>query len=146
MWCKHCNLETNESACPVCGEKTVEDLPVEVFWCRHCEIPVIQAANQADKGTCPLCHGKAKHLVSDLRPVFPEERLLLAALQGKRPSEYMDQPVWAANSRYYIGDRAIALSPQMYQDVDTDLIAKEISEAAGYIDYASFDENIQKFI
>ena len=29
MWCKNCNIETNEEVCPVCGEMTVEDLPIE---------------------------------------------------------------------------------------------------------------------
>lgn len=55
MWCKNCNMETNEKYCPVCGEETIEDLPVEVYWCSHCKIPVIQVANQADIGLCPLC-------------------------------------------------------------------------------------------
>lgn len=31
MWCKHCNLETNEIKCPVCGAETAEDLPIEIF-------------------------------------------------------------------------------------------------------------------
>lgn len=29
MWCKHCNIETNETLCPVCGNATVEDLPTK---------------------------------------------------------------------------------------------------------------------
>ncbi|MCR5103761.1 MAG: hypothetical protein K6B68_04830 [Eubacterium sp.] len=32
MWCKVCNMETNEHVCPVCGTNTVEDIPTEV----HC--------------------------------------------------------------------------------------------------------------
>ena len=26
MWCKNCNIETNEQTCPICGEATVEDI------------------------------------------------------------------------------------------------------------------------
>ena len=63
MWCKNCNIETNESSCPICGEATIEDLPVEVYWCGHCKTPVIQVAKQADLGTCPLCKRKTKYLV-----------------------------------------------------------------------------------
>lgn len=33
MWCKNCNIETNEDICPICGEFTIEDIPVEVYWC-----------------------------------------------------------------------------------------------------------------
>lgn len=29
MWCKNCNIETNEEKCPICGEETVEDYPTE---------------------------------------------------------------------------------------------------------------------
>ena len=27
MWCKFCNIETNEETCPVCGKPTSEDIP-----------------------------------------------------------------------------------------------------------------------
>lgn len=77
MWCKNCNLETNEAICPVCGLETSEDLPVEIYWCNDCRIPVIHVSTAADKGICPVCHGKTRYLTADLRPVFPEERLLL---------------------------------------------------------------------
>ena len=40
MWCKRCNLETNETVCPVCGSETVEDIPVEIYWCENCCIPI----------------------------------------------------------------------------------------------------------
>lgn len=102
MWCKTCNIETNEELCPVCGSTTIEDIPTEVYWCAHCETPVIQAATQADKGFCPLCKRKMKYLSADLRPVFPEERLLLELLLGEKPFTYVEKSVWAANSRYYI--------------------------------------------
>ena len=39
MWCKKCNLETNDAECPVCGTATVEDVPVEIYWCDNCFIP-----------------------------------------------------------------------------------------------------------
>ena len=86
MWCRNCNLETNEKVCPVCGEDTVEDLPVEIYWCKHCKTPIIQLINQVDKGVCPVCGEKTKYLTTDLRPVFPEERLLLEILLNKEPN------------------------------------------------------------
>ena len=85
MWCKTCNIETNEELCPVCGSVTIEDIPTEVYWCTHCEVPIIQVTTQADKGFCPLCAKKMKYLSADLRPVFPEERLLLELLLGEEP-------------------------------------------------------------
>lgn len=42
MWCKNCNVETNEEKCPICGEQTVEVNPTEVYWCDDCKVPVMQ--------------------------------------------------------------------------------------------------------
>lgn len=49
MWCKNCNLETNEAICPVCGLETSEDLPVEIYWCNDCRIPVIHVSTAAEQ-------------------------------------------------------------------------------------------------
>ena len=84
MWCKTCNIETNDDVCPICGTNTVEDIPTEVYWCSHCCTPIIQEENQADKGICPLCSRETKYMAKDLRPVFPEERLLLELLPKHR--------------------------------------------------------------
>lgn len=83
MWCKKCNIETNANTCPVCGEQTVEDIPVEIYWCKHCHTPIIQSLTQANKGFCPICKRETTYLSTDLRPVFPEERLLVEILLGK---------------------------------------------------------------
>ena len=48
MWCKNCNIETNEKNCPICGEETVEDTPTEVYWCNDCRIPVMQEVSQIE--------------------------------------------------------------------------------------------------
>ena len=145
MWCKHCNLETNEIKCPVCGAETVEDLPIEIFWCSNCNIPLIHTSTAADKGICPVCGKKTRYLTTDLRPVFPEERLLLALLLGKEPSAYMDKSVWAVNSRYYIDGKAVTISVKDYEEADTDVITARLAHAKNSIDYSSFDQNILLF-
>lgn len=146
MWCKQCNIETNETICPVCGSVTSEDLPVEVNWCKTCQIPLIHSYAAADKGICPICAQNTHYLSSDLRPVFPEERLLLAILRNKEPHYYMNQPVWAANSRYYIDGKPLSISTNAFAEADTDRIALEVAQSQSAIDYAFFDENIAKFI
>ena len=90
-------METNEHMYPVCGEAAIEDIPAEVYWCKDCNIPIIQNINQVDKGICPICGGKTKYLTTDLRPVFPEERLLLEILLDKKPSSYAEKSVWCVN-------------------------------------------------
>ena len=102
MWCTQCNIETNENVCPVCNSKTVEDLPVEVYWCNNCCAPIIQTTNQADKGICPICGRATKYIAADLRPVFPEERILLELLLGMEQDTLLKKSIWANNNRYYI--------------------------------------------
>lgn len=36
MWCKTCNIETNEELCPVCGSVTIEDIPDKCVRCKMC--------------------------------------------------------------------------------------------------------------
>ena len=146
MWCKKCNIETNESVCPVCGSETIEDTPVEVYWCKHCKTPIIQFVNQMDKGACPLCGRKTKYLSADLRPVFPEERLLIELLLGKKPNEWIECSVWASNSRYYIDGKSVSLSSSLFQNADTDLLYKQLEEYKSQNGYEFFESNIQVFI
>lgn len=146
MWCKNCNLETNETHCPVCGNETAEDIPVEIFWCKNCSIPIIHLATAADKGICPICGKKTSYLSSDLRPVFPEERLLLSVLLDKEPNTYMNLSVWAVNSRYYIDGKPMSIQAKKFAEADADGISKKITELSDQIDYSFFHENIGLFI
>lgn len=146
MWCKTCNIETNEKVCPICGSETVEDLPVEVYWCNHCKTPIIQTANQADKGICPVCKGKTKYMSADLRPVFPEERLLLELLLEKKPNEFINSSVWAANSRYYIDGKPTSLSSKLFQTADTDRLSVELERYKSENSYDFFNANMKIFI
>lgn len=145
MWCTQCNIETNENVCPVCGSKTIEDLPVEVFWCNKCCVPVIQTANQADKGICPICGEVTKYIAADLRPVFPEERILLELLLGMGQNALLTKSVWANNNRYFINGKSIALPNSTYQTTNTDAITKELHKRQIIASYAFFEENIEKF-
>ena len=146
MWCKNCNLETNDVICPVCALATTEDLPIEVFWCNNCKIPIIHTTTAADKGICPICGEKTHYLTSDLRPVFPEERLLLAILHDKEPNAYMDSSVWAINSRYYIDEKAFVIPVKTFEEADTNSITEKLLKAKEMISYRCFDEGIRRFI
>lgn len=146
MWCKQCNIETNASVCPVCGDTTVEDLPVEVYWCERCHTPIINTAVQADKGSCPVCGGKTKYLAADLRPVFPEERLLVELLLNKEPNSLWEESVWANNNRYYINGKAISMPNSIYETANVDSIIKKLNECSSKNGYDAFDRHIETFI
>lgn len=145
MWCRKCNIETNEKLCPICGTETVEDLPVEIYWCKSCHTPVIQTVKQSDRGFCPICGGKTRYMSSDLRPVFPEERLLMEILQGVEPNTYAHSSVWAENNRYYIDGKATSLPMKLFQTADTDAIGDAVRKYQSQNDSVYFMENIQVF-
>ena len=146
MWCNKCNIETNDSVCPLCGETTVEDLPVEIYWCSECRTPVIQTSTQADKGICPICKRQTKYLASDLRPVFPEERLLVELLLKKKPNELLKKSVWASNNRYYVEGKSIPISNSLYQSVDTDKIADLLQQNKSENSYEYFEKHMATFV
>lgn len=145
MWCKICNMETNEKKCPVCGTMTVEDIPTEVHWCSNCKIPIIYEMKQIDKGTCPICSGKTKYMTKDIRPVFPEEKLLMELILGKAPNTYIDSSVWASNSRYYVDGKTINIASSVYKDADTDYLSEGIKNNKDNISYDSFNKFIELF-
>lgn len=146
MWCKNCNIETNEENCPVCGSVTIEDLPTKIYWCKNCKTPVIQTINQPDKGICSICGKKTKYLSSDIRPVFPEERLLIECLLDKEPNEYVQDSVWASNNRYYINGKSISIPAKLFATADTDALVTKIGQFSRDNTYEYFDKHIANFV
>lgn len=146
MWCRNCNIETNEKNCPICGHVTEEDIPIEVMWCPKCRTPIVRAVNDQAKHDCPLCYGKISHMSADLRPVFPEERLLLELLLDKKPNEYVEKSVWASNSRYYIDGKSLNLSSSVFQTADIDSLAKKLEQHSPQNSYEYFNTHIGHFI
>ena len=146
MWCRDCAIETNEKNCPLCGRITEEDTPIEIMWCPSCRVPIIRAVNDQAKDECPLCSGRVHHLSADLRPVFPEERLLLELLLKKEANEFIDKSVWAANSRYYIDGKSIALASSIFQNADADLFIKKLEGYAPKNSYENFNRDISRFV
>ena len=146
MWCKYCSLETNEPYCPICDSKTEDDVEINIYWCKKCETPVIYLATAADIGICPICGNKTHYLSFDLRPVFPEERLLLAILLEKKPDEYMNRSVWAVNNKYYIDGKSLSIPNHVFAKANTDKISEKVTEFSDLVDYTHFNKNILPFI
>jgi phosphoadenosine phosphosulfate reductase len=118
VWCKKCRRETAKDICELCGGKTEREIPLEIYWCADCKVPLIKNAdpNDVDRNVCPLCGGHADYLCADLRPVFPEERLLFEIVQGM-PLAYIDKSVWASDNRLYIDGKPTAFGNALYDVV-----------------------------
>lgn len=146
MWCRNCNIELTDKKCPICGNTADEDIPVEIEWCDECRVPVLQEVSQIGKGICPRCGGKMRYMSADIRPVFPEERLLLEILLDCKPNEYLEKSVWATNSRYYIDGKSILLPSSLFKTADAEEIARKLETNKQENSYRFFDDNISKFI
>ena len=147
MWCKFCNIETNEETCPVCGKPTSEDIPIEIYWCDSCKVPVIKQTTDNHKEDCPCCGRKMKYLAKDIRPVFPEERLLMELLLKKEPNTYAKSSVWASTgSRYYIDGKAKNIPGKVYTETDTEKIAEDIARYKETNTYEYFNIYAERFV
>lgn len=145
MWCKECSRETENGKCELCGYATEQDIPVEIYWCDECKIPIVKLANSIDKNFCMNCNGRTRYMCADLRPVFPEERLLLEILTAK-PFEYKDKSVWASNNRYYIDGNSKLVTKSHYTKYSAKNVLNLLNEYKGQNDYAFFSANMSKFV
>ena len=93
---------------------------------------------------CPLCKKAVKYIASDLRPVFPEERLLLEIIK-ERPLAFLKDSVWCANSRYYINGKVINLSTKELSQADTKKIIDELKKHSEQNKKNNFSEFSRRF-
>lgn len=145
MWCKSCSRETNNETCELCGNATEQDIPIMVYWCNDCKTPIIKSANRIDRNICTLCGKETSYLCTDLRPVFPEERLLIEILTAK-PLEYINKTVWCADNRYYIDGELKMLSISAFKKSSVDNIVKLLDKYRDKNNYDFFNKTIDKFI
>lgn len=108
----HCETST----CPTCGGRA--DAISQIFWCKECRIPIYEEI-------CPVCGEKGHKFATDVRPVFPEERLLLEIILGK-PFSLKDASVWnATGNRYYADGKKVPFSVKSLKELDCDKIREE---------------------
>ena len=93
---------------------------------------------------CPLCGEKTRYLCSDLRPVFPEERLLIELLLGV-PLKYINCSVWALNNRYYIDGKPKALPIKKFADADIPKLIADLERYRTKNNYDAFNRSLEIF-
>ena len=136
--CKKCNVNTEVSVCPVCGERTELENST-IYWCDDCNIPLYDEI-------CPICGKKAHRIGSDLRPVFPEERLLLEVMLGE-PFKYKDASVWnASGNHYYANGKKIKFSVSQTRNLDAKNIREQLAKLALENSYDVFNSIMKKFV
>jgi len=137
--CKKCGITTDISICPICGERT-ELVSTAIFWCPECNVPTWTPE-------CPVCKSKAKRIASDLRPVFPEERLLLEILIGE-PLKYLKDSVWCSSAQvYYVNGEKISFAmAQAIKNCDIEKVRAQLEEFKDQNTAEYFEQWIKAFI
>lgn len=145
LWCKNCNRETISDKCELCGATTEQDIPAAIYWCEKCKTPIIKPANRIDKNICSLCGEETTYLSADIRPVFPEERLLLELLIA-RPFEFKNKTVWAFGNRYYIDGVSKVVPLSVYKKQIPEDILALLEKHKDQNDYEFFNKTIDRFV
>lgn len=118
--CAKDNIETRTSRCPVCGGRA-EISSSTVYWCEHCRVPVYE-------DTCGRCGSACRPLTTDIRPVFPQERLLIEIILGK-PLAFLQDSVWnGAGNRYYVNGKRLPLSVARLRELDAADIRRQLQQ------------------
>lgn len=136
-FCKTCNIESRTSECSICGNRA--ERKSKLYYCKNCNIPIYEEK-------CSICGSKGKYLSTDVRPVFPEERLLLEILLDK-PLKYKDSSVWnVVGNKYIINGKKLNIPLDGLISKSSDEVLEKIGKYKSKNSYEFFKINIDKFI
>lgn len=140
--CPKCKVPMNGTYCikPKCGHAT--EMASTLYWCNDCNIPIYEKE-------CPICGKAGSYLSTDLRPVFPEENILISLILTNDPFKYQKSSVWYGSNAYIIDGRKekLSVSKENSKPIEEIKSVKEAYEdASKNLDYKYFDEYIERFV
>ncbi|SFC69764.1 phosphoadenosine phosphosulfate reductase domain-containing protein [Butyrivibrio sp. YAB3001] len=140
--CPKCKVPMNGAKCinTKCGHPTENSSTI--YWCDHCEVPIYEKE-------CPVCGKQGKYIATDIRPVFPEENILISTLISGDPFKYQKDSVWYGSNVYIINGKKVkfSVSKENSKPIEEIKKVKDIyDEAVQDLNYEYFDEHIKKFI
>ena len=135
-YCEKCGINVETSECPICHSRTIN--LTRIYWSKKDNIPLILDEEPNDKDIV--------YLSPDIRPVFPEERLLIEILLGK-PLKYLKSSSWCARGGTYIFDgvkeRILVKDLITYNDKD---VREQLIKYSEDNTYEYFNEHMARFI
>lgn len=131
------NYHCETSVCPSCGGRA--EAFSKIFWCKQCQVPIYEEY-------CGCCGKKAKRMTTDLRPVFPEERLLLEIILGE-PFSFQKDSVWnGSGNHYFVNGKRLAFSVKELKNMDAEAIRQKYDEYKEQNSYEYFEQYIKQFV
>ena len=140
--CPKCRVPMNGEKCikPNCGCLT--KMSSTIYWCKKCNVPIYEKI-------CPVCGTEGNYISTDIRPVFPEENMLISIILKNNPMCYQKESIWYGNGVYIINGHKTRLSVNKLNKLPLEEIRKikeMYNKFAVQIDYKFFDEIVAKFV
>ncbi len=140
--CNKCKTPINGTRCTdvTCGGDAVSIS--SIFWCNKCGIPLFDE-------TCSLCGDKGKYIATDIRPVFPEESILLSLICKKDSNYFLNKSVWYGSNAYIVDGKKMKISVSELNRLSLDEV-KQLKEKYDDVDnskgYLYFNDIVSKFV
>ncbi len=137
------NVPVFGEKCPMrgCGARPI--VSTTVYWCAKCRVPSFEK-------TCAVCGDDCGYMATDVRPVFPEEKLLLGILMDvDDPHSLENASVWNSSSGYYVDGRRVELAVKEINAMPLKHVAKiksKYDREYQNIDRTYFDGMMERFI
>lgn len=143
-----------ERFCPKCkvpmkGEKCIKrncgcntEMSSTIYWCEECDIPIYEKV-------CSLCGREGKYIATDIRPVFPEEQILLELIFEKEPLYYQTKSIWYGSNVYIISGKKVKLSVGKLNKWSLEkikAIKEQYEKNIEKINYEYFNKIIERFV
>ena len=140
--CPKCKVPMNGDKCikPSCGCTT--KMSSTIYWCDECNVPIFDIV-------CPVCGTEGKYISTDIRPVFPEENILISIILADDPAKYQQDSVWYGSGIYIINGKKVRMPVTKINKLPMEEIRSIKSKYdvfAETIDYKYFNEYADKFI
>ena len=139
--CPKCKIPMPGDICvnPKCGSHTV--MSSTIYWCDNCNVPIYDEE-------CPVCGDKGHYIATDVRPVFPEENMLVSLILKEDPFGFADSSIWFGSNQYIIDGKKVKLpvsSVNKWPIERIKAIKDAYDEHASGISYDSFNMYLEIF-
>ena len=140
--CPKCRVPMDGEKCikPNCG--SVTEMASTIYWCKECNVPIFEK-------TCPICEGIGEYIATDMRPVFPEENVLISLILADDPLKYQKSSVWFGSGVYIVDGKKVKLPIARINQLPLDeinVLKQKYDAFEESIDYRFFDRYVERFI
>lgn len=145
-FCSKCNKPQKTIICDTCSSPTT--VKRAIYWDEINNIPIIDEIRDLNdpREKQILVEKSWKYISTDIRPVFPEERLLIEIIIGE-PFKYLNSSCWStAGGTYFFDGQKRRITVKDLRHLNDKEIRNQYIELSNNNSYEIFDLYVKKFI